>query len=457
MHFQKTIIALAIGAGLAAQPALANPFAADAKRNLDLINWETGNTFFDDASLDMKLRFVAYDRDSYRDNPPNMMGEAMYDSGERRDSALAVWLNYESGWLWDAVGFDLGIQGAKAFENRGFEESTQLWAKNDVTSAGKVGVANLKFRFGDEEARIDGRVGRMIANLPLISSDLEKAIPETYEGVLLNGHYGMVSGYMARFDGYSSEKSTNHEDLYVYVPGSVANPQTKDIPLELAGITLGKQGVTPTLSFHYGNQDDYLKKYMVKLEAGMPVGENFVLGQFLYHKQEGGKLYGDKYAPVADHKADMFAINLMAEVGQSLMLKAGYSQVGDDPYDLTFSNQILGLDNNTTLIWNDFNHANMKSVMIGGAYSLAGFGLEGLSLVAQGTYGWDAEIMEAPTGGLMPLTEDTAWEGVAGLTYEVFEGPLQGLWLNALYNRDGGGYYNHRGGRIMMDYTINFF
>ncbi|CAM3736879.1 OprD family outer membrane porin [Parendozoicomonas haliclonae] len=459
MRFQKTLIALAISAGTIAQSATANPFIPEAKKELGALSFHTGSPFIDDASLDVKLRFVAYDRDSYR-SPVNLpagappTAKAMYSSAERHDSGLAVWADFQSGWLWDAIGFDITAYGAKALANDGNPDTIQLWEENHLSSISRIGQANLKFRFGNEDTGIDGRIGRMTLNMPMASSDMDSAVPEVFEGAVVNGHYKLISGYISRFEKFGMKESSNLNKMsaeYNFDPVT-GTSEYKEIPLDMAGITLGKSGEMPILSVHYGEQQDYLEKYMVTAEAGLPIGNNFVMGQFIYHTQEGGKYYG-----IEDYKADMFAINLLGQIGDSLMLKGGYSQVGDDPYDISFTDGVLTLVNHTAMIWNDFNQANMKTVMLGGAYSLKSIGLDDVSLISQAAYGWDADVMEMPMGGMMPLTEDHAWEGVVGFTYEVFDGPLQGLWLNATYNKDGGGYSNTQGGRVILDYTIKMF
>ncbi|CAM3451703.1 OprD family outer membrane porin [Parendozoicomonas haliclonae] len=447
MNFQKAAIALSIGASCFILSAQASPFAPEAKKELNLIDMETGYSFFDDASVDAKFRFVGYSRDSYRSGQTGHPDKAFYRQLQRRDSALSLWTNFESGWLWDSVGFDLGAYTTKVLESRGHDFMPKMWANNDVKSASKIGVANLKFRFGNEEMGMDGRVGRMTLNLPMVISEMDTALPETYEGIQLNGHYKMVSGYVAHMDSFSSEMSSSTDKLMPY------GIET-DAPIKFAGMTFGKQGETPVVGIHYGEQKDYLKKTMYTVEAGMPVGDNFVAAKLLYQDQEGGKYYRD-----GNHKADMVALNLMAQIGQDLTLLGGYSQVGDEPYDVYFSDGIYAMNNNTNMIWNDFTHGNMKAVSLGGIYSLASLGIEGLSVNTMAAYGWDADMMTfGETFNMyMPLTDDSAWEVAAGVTYEIFQGPMQGLWLHASYNRDGGGFGNHQGGRIIFDYTVKLF
>ncbi|CAM3802067.1 OprD family outer membrane porin [Parendozoicomonas haliclonae] len=449
MRIQKTLIALAVGATFASQAALASPFAPQAKNDLDLINWDTGSSFVDDATMDIKFRSVTYDRDSYRD--PSFKEGVPF--AERMDSAVAVWADFQSGWLWDSIGFDLGVQGAYALANDGDFRTTQLWANNDTRNASQVGIANIKFRGGDKEAGYNGRVGRMMLNMPFAKSRNTHAMPETFQGAQVNGHYKMVSGYVAQIDGHSTHKTSGMNKTSNFY-NTLKTPNGADFQLDFAGLTLGQKGKTPTVSFHYGNQKDYLKKMAVAVEAGMPMGKgNFVSAQAVYQKQEGDKYYvqGD------DHKAEMFALNLMVKVGKNLLIKGGYSQVGDEHYDIRFSDNIKSGLNNTTQGWSDFSHANMKAVSIGGSYTLTEFGLPELSLIAQGAYGWDADLMPRKVGGFNALTRDYAWEGAAGITYEVFNGPLQGLWLTTSFQRDGGGYTHTQGGRIILDYTVKLF
>ncbi|CAM3801290.1 OprD family outer membrane porin [Parendozoicomonas haliclonae] len=463
MHFQKSVIALAIGASLAAHTAFASPLVSEAKRDLGTFDFDSGFALIDDASLDIKLRMVAYNRDSYNKPMNDFMKPAasMYTQAERRDAGLAVWADFQSGWMWDFIGFDISAQGAKALQNDGFAPTTQLWEHNDIDTISRIGVANIKFRGGNETLGFDGRVGRMIPNLPMIAPEMDSALPQVLEGALINGHYKMVSGYVARMEKAGHYQSSQMDKMGTDIN---VNPFTgvgefKEIPLEMAGITLGKPGESANIGIHYGEQQDYLKKWMVKAEAGLPMGEeNFLIGSLVYHKQEGGKYY-NPFLGGKNYEADMYALNLTGLMGDNLMLRGGYSQVGDEAYNVTFTNELYNRTNHTTMIWNDFNHAEMKSVMFGGVYKLSAFGLDDVSLLAQAAYGWDAKatMIPMPMNGLLPLTDDYAWEGVIGATYEVFDGPLQGLWLNVSYNKDGGGYSNTHGGRVILDYTVKVF
>ena len=226
----------------------------------------------------------------------------------------------------------------------------------------------------------------------------------------------------------------------------------KDIPLNLAGFTLGDETRGPTFSIHHAEQSNYLNKTMYQVQTGLPVNDNLLVFDAQYHQQKGGRYYVDP-----SHKTHLFALNMFAMIGDNFEGFAAYSQTGSKAYDHWFASDMFGYSNMTTSIWNDFTHANMKAVGAGGFYNLSDFGAKNLTLLALGSYGWNGEVMDFPTGGLMPLTKDTAWEMAAGFTYEVFNGPLQGLWLNATYNRDGGGYSNHSGGRIILDYTVRLF
>lgn len=166
------------------------------------------------------------------------------------------------------------------------------------------------------------------------------------------------------------------------------------------------------------------------------------------------------YTGDSSHEADMLVLNLFGESEYTNSF-ISYSQVGDSAYDLYFTDRLFGTSSMTTQLWNDFTHANMKTIAVGSSYNLATHGFEELTLFAQGAYGWDGEVMDSNTapvhGGLSPLTQSNAWEITTGASYEVFSGPLQGLWLYVVYNRDGGGYTNHSGARIALDYTISLF
>lgn len=443
-------LAVAISSVLATQ-VQAGAFYAEAVRELDAIEWNTANPFIDDASFNLKIRTVGYDRRSYRSKDYSSQGKVMYTTGKKRDVALALWADFESGLLWDTFGIDLGMYGARKLEHVGNPMVPNLWSSPDMDGIGKLGVANLHFELGDETAGVKGRIGRMMVDSPMVKSKNDYAVPDTYEGFRLDAHSTWVSGYGAEYDKHSFYRSSGMDRV-----GVDTGRGFKSIPLQMAGVTLGNNTRTPTFSVHYAGQDDYLTKTMYQVQMGMPVGDNFFLLDAHYHQQKGGKHYAGK----EDHKANMLAINLFGMIGNFEGFVA-YSQVGKHAYDLWFTNDMFGFSNLTTHIWNDFTHGKMKAVSAGGYYNLADHGLENFTLLSQFAYGWNGTVMDTNGvpmhGGMMPLTRSNAWEGVAGVTYEVFSGPMQGLWLNVVYNRDGGGYYNHTGGRIMLDYTINLF
>ena len=204
------LLAVAISCALGpAEFARAGAFYPEAVKTLDAINWDSGHSFIDDATFDLKFRAVGYVRDYYQRGTPNSPGKQIYSDGTKRNAGLAIWADYQSGWLWNTVGVDLGLVGSQRIEHAGNRDIPNLWASGNMDGQGKLAVANVKFQLGDDETGLSGRAGRMTYDSPLVRSDMDYAVPETFQGISLNGHWNWVEGYYARFDKHSNYNSSS--------------------------------------------------------------------------------------------------------------------------------------------------------------------------------------------------------------------------------------------------------
>ncbi|CAM3850626.1 OprD family outer membrane porin [Parendozoicomonas haliclonae] len=437
-------LALAIALALSTGFVSANVWYGEAQRETGL-TFNTGQSFIDDSSFTLTARSASYYREGYRDGRTPISG-FYSDDYHRKESALALYGDFQSGWLWGTLGFDLGVYGQKALLNTGNPENFGIFYKtNDVDDTSKIGVANLKFQHNfSETAGIHGRLGRMKVDwLPFFYGDTFAAMPTTFEGALLNGYWGRLSGYIARFTGHSHYKVAGMNRL---------QGGGRDGELDATGLRWGNAwegGLS--LAVDYAEQNDYLEKTKYEMQYGFSQQESHIVLTASYLTQDAGRDYSDP-----NHDAKL-VYGEVAYSHSSLNSYLGISFAGDRPFDTYFTDDIFAATVRTVGLWNDFNQKDMTSVVIGGDYNLISYGLPRWTLFFNGIYGWGADKDTPTPGATLPISSSRAYETASGFTYEVFDGPVQGLWLNTTWIRDGGGYYSHDGLRILLDYTLKVF
>ena len=432
---KKGYLAFAVVSGLASGTASPNVWFSETANDLN-IETQTGYQIIDDASFLLTMRSAHFHRDSRK------RIENSSERVRRRDWSLGGYADFQSGWGWGVIGFDLGLYGQHILSNRGTDFWNSFTRNNDADDTSKLGVANIKMHYDWDNAGVEVRAGRMKVDfLPFFYGDTFAAMPSTYEGVRADGYWNNVSGYAARFTGHSYYKNAGMSNI--------ANPDGENANLDALGVRwqdAWSGGLS--LAIDYAEQPDYLRKLNYEAQYGLAIDGGLLLLTGNVLTQKAGNTYEKP-----NHDARLVYGEAFWSKGR-LNSYAGFSYAGDTPFDTYFTDDIFAGTVRTIGLWNDFNQKDMKSMVVGGDYNLAEYDLPRWTVFFNGIYGWGADTNSPVYGYLLPISKSHAYEAATGFTYEVFDGPVQGLWLNTTWIRDGGGYNNHDGIRILLDYTI---
>lgn len=211
-------------------------------------------------SLELKTRMVQFDVDVTRNTTA-----ASTTSGDFRQSALGLQLDYQSPYFKDVIGVDLtGYQVTKLGQSSVQKNEMLPNDPNDpakvVNSWSQLGQAAIKLKVGNT---FDARLGRQLHNSLLLKSTNSRAVPDTFSGY--SGNFRPVDGlklYGAYYDAWlprSGDKFQKFATEYVATgaPKGVLNDVIKAV------VIYGAQYVNGPLQIDFEslNSKNYLQKY----------------------------------------------------------------------------------------------------------------------------------------------------------------------------------------------------
>ncbi len=385
--------------------------------------------FIDDSRASLNLRNFFFERNF------TAPGAAQSEAREWTQSFI---LDARSGFTTGTVGFGVDVLGKYAVKlDGGAGRYNALLLPRDgdgdpAGSFGRLGVA-LKARISATELK----VGEWMPNLPLVTADDFRALPQTFRGAQLASedirHWTLYAG---EFSKTSLRNDSSMEDL------AYAGVQSDGF--RYLGGDYRSESKNTTVRLWAGELKDIYQQQYAGLIQRWSLAEGITLNANLGHfrgKDDGSARAG---------QLDNHTTSLMLGLGvRQHTFSVGLQQVGGDTgwMRITGSGSIY-LANNT------FNHAfdnpKEKSWQLRYDLDFAGYGVPGLSLMTRYVKGSDVQLRNVDDGG--------EWVRESELGYVVQGGTFKSLslrWRNSSVRRDFNA-TDYDENRVIVSYPIRF-
>ena len=373
-------------------------------------SWES---FIGDSTLETKAKVNIYDIKGSYDF--EILDTSLIQNGKgsnkisMEEIGVSLWGNWQSGYLFDVLGVELGYLAAGPnLYNKGYMrgqvsadvlgtfpvgmELSQDYGRFYEGSTsdkliGKLGNANAQLRVGDNDNFAKLSVGRFtptVYNLLHRPDYIYGALHEVYEGAALTGElnwsWGMVQPWFNYFTGFSNMHSTKtlrfKDDLI----------DSKDFGSFDEIYNIGYHSETDYFvsSASFSVAPDYQRNGIIELYTGIPLnylsgdtsGDPSKILKFLvkYGMEEGtGPLN-------SNHKTDVVEFGVGIDTGDFDML-VGVTKIGDESFR-GFQTQNGYKAGGGTAVWGDlavfnaFDLAGQNTFFIFGGYDLDNVGFQ---------------------------------------------------------------------------------
>ena len=390
----------------------------------------------EDSSLNVLLRNAFINRD-YKGG--------RHDSGEWGQGAIA---NFESGFTQGTVGFGVDAFAAYAVRLDGSRDRAGNWGidffKQDSTGMPEKDVAkggaSLKLRFSNTVLAY----GDLRPNLPVLSHDNSRLLPESYTGTMLTSTEIEGLEFNAGTFHAQSRKSDEGRDS-----GGLKG-------IDVIGASY-KFNDAFSGAFYASDVEDVLKRQYLNLNYVMPIASNSLTFDF--------NGYNTKY-DVTDNKNRIWSLASTYATGPHAFTLAYQRSSGDVGFDYGFYQNAGGTGNGGSSIWlansywSDFNAKDEQSWQLAYTVDFAQYGLPGLTYRIAYVRGTD---IDASIAGGPSTTDGKEHELFNILSYKVQSGPAKDLNVrlrasSLRVSNDAIG-YNESGKevRIVLDYPFSVF
>jgi hypothetical protein len=276
-------------------------------------------SFWDDSALNLKVRsaLIKMDPNDVSLDTPfgpavNSLLEAQVEQeGELNQSGSALWLHFESTYLYDVIGFDLGFQGAVKHAKED-QSSKLIIASQDDDGYSRLSSARVKLRYGNEELFAKGYYGRYSA-----ADETDYLMDESDDGYGLSTHY---QDFALSYDVVSASAGKTESDLQ--------DRATDEQTISFAySSDFGKANITREMT------DDVLTNDSISVTSGIPLSflglpvatesmrDYLLIAQLDYATESQDAL------PSAE--LNQYEIMLATKLG-GVTLAASYNQAGKD-------------------------------------------------------------------------------------------------------------------------------
>ena len=351
-----------------------------------------------DSKVLLQLRTYAMDRQK----PGPVNNEAW---------ALGGWLGYVSGWLGNVVNFGLTGYTSQPLWAPVGSDGTLLLAPGQEGYA-VLGEAYLSLKIADQV--LAG--GRFEVNQPEVNRQDNRMTPNTFEGGKLSGKLGGLGYYAA----YLSAEKTRNASTFVNMAQVAGAPTGVSSPLWLIGFS-GEPAKDLALRFSSYHVPDILNSTYADGTWLTPLADGYKLrmgAQGMYQESTGSNaLTGVGFSTwPGGVKADLVAGAATANFS--------YNQTGRGA---AYRNPYGSWAGYASMIYQDFNQAGQKAVLLGGSYDFAGVAVPGLVLNGAVVFGRDQ--ITASTGA--PLPDLTEYDLTLDYRFTAKSWPewLQPLWI----------------------------
>lgn len=417
---------LALGLMMPAGPAL-----ADDERAVEPT--EKSSAFFRDSRFSANLYYFQRYRDRYD------LGRGDYGINLSHASGQLS-LDFESGYLGGAVGFDFGVFGSYDFYNDGSPDHEMNffpwrnpwqpdWSRTKTKDAASVYKALIKLKAGPAWAR----VGYFQPQGPGVLGVNWSYLPGTYQGAEVGADLGRLSLAAAWANQYKAPWFTRTNKF------KQADPSGALREVDYLWSMGARYAATDRLSLEaaYGQSQGYLWNAHFKAKYNLELGSDrlYLTWQtYLMGNLERGPAVDENFSATAWHQylaaayhTGPWDFNLEMTYTQAPSDNNG--QAGYFAYRLVRPNG--GAKGAYEPWWDlrsDWNHHRETAVFAKVGRSLDDLGLDGWRAAVSGAYGW---------GGQAPGAPEKFSEAAYGLdlSYTVPEGLLEGAVLALHFTR----------------------
>ncbi|KJV39832.1 OprD family outer membrane porin [Acinetobacter brisouii] len=361
---------------------------------------------------------------------------------------------FDSGFTQGIVGVGVGAVGDVAFKIGANKDSgNQMLHLNGKDDVWARGGANIKARISNTTVRY----GTQFLELPVLSSNDARLLPEYYTGTLVTSHeiknLELTYGQFTK-DQYSNQVNTDGNHL------------------KRADVWGAQYKFTDNLKASYFGSDlkDSLERHYADVNYKYPIAADSSLTFDLsgYHTKYDSQIYNSLSFPTGDANTsktnNIWAFSTTYNKGNHTGMLAYQQSSGNVGYDYN-----IAADGGGT-IWlpnsylSDFNGNGEKSLQAQYSYNFAGLGIPGLTWTTAYVYGWNIHVDGVTSGAkeheFFNQVKYTVQSGFAkNLSFKVRNSTYHSSYDYSAPNGDfGKGYLGTTNEwRVYVEYPLNLF
>jgi hypothetical protein len=355
--------------------------------------------------------------------------ETVEKAGKLDQAGSSIWVQMESGYLYDIVGFDLGYQAAlKHFKE---DESEKLIiASQDDDSYTRLSTARIKLKYGNEDLYVKANYGRYSD-----ADETDYLMDSTDEGYGASAHF---KDWSLSYDAVTASAGKTESDL------TELDTKKETIALDYSS-NFGKASATREYMTDIENTDSYSAASGIPLSMlGLNISQERLMDYLLIAQVD----YATKTVD-ADTSLETTQYEIMLALKlNGLTLAASYNKADKDSG--------AGVENLVDkALLNSYDMAGQSTMTYAASLDGAMFKVPGLSLSAVMLDSKIADITKTPF--TYQLTGDKAFtETLVDASYAFGEDTvLKGLALRAVFGNETN-QANVSGYGVFVDYNLSF-
>ena len=419
--------------------AINNNFTPDKATNFLFTSGMIDSTPLAGMSPDQVKAYLSDNRDvldSLSNQVNTALTKTVKKNGEVKQSGTSYWFEFESGYLGDVFGFDLGYQGTTQFFNKA--EGVFL-LEGDDTQHNRLSTARAKIRIGDEKRHVSIKYGRGRNERLHFGREQELYFfDKMYGGLELSFKLDNYDFYALSFDEYGHFKRTSKvRKAKDYQHHKKANFKRIN--------SVGFEYTPEYGAFKFANTwtKDYMNTSSIEVSTGIPMSylgadipsdklmDYLLVFQVNYDWQDAKKDFVNEHGKaLPDHDSTNYEIMVGAQLDSALFAvsltqngKNGFYETGLQSGDRTSSLRDEALINN-------FNAPDQKIITFAANYNGKNLNLPGLDLSAIILYSTNIDMDRVLKSGDVGyyLTGDSEFtESLFEARYAIQEGKFEGL------------------------------
>lgn len=355
--------------------------------------------------------------------------DAVEAAGALDQAGSAAWLQFESAYLYDVIGFDFGLQGAVAHFKE--DESDKLIiASQDDESYQRISTARVKLRYGSEDVHAKGYYGRYSE-----ADETDYLMDSTDMGYGVSAH---AFGASLSYDVVTASAGKTESDLTEY--------DTAEETFELA-----YESDVGNASYSFDLVRDVSQKHSVTAASGLPlsmlglpVSADKAMDYLLLAQVDWAQETLDSNS---DYTGQQYELTLAAKL-DGIVFAFSYNQAGEDG-----GADVANLVDSALI--NDYDLPSQTTLSYVARLDSAMFGFDGLSISAIHLSSSNID-MDATSMNYQLTGDDSFTETLVDARY-TFAGEtlLSGLSVRGIYGMETN-QANVSGFGAYLDYNHSF-